>query len=207
MRIAVISDVHGRLPALRAALRAIDDAGVDEIWCLGDVCDTLGLTSHADQLASVHLVEERCAVRIAGNHEFWALRDGTLPDTIRRVVAGWTPLMTRHGVRAVHASLRDPLMEFVNSTEVAGANLELLDAGICVFGHTHIATLAGIAAEDVRLVFGRVSPGVTVGLDRFSRTMLNPGAIADEDRATWMSLDLAANTVTWHRVRCPASAA
>src|ERR687897_477875 len=35
MRAAVVSDIHGNLPALEAVLAEIDDATPDEIWCLG----------------------------------------------------------------------------------------------------------------------------------------------------------------------------
>ena len=37
MRIAVISDIHGNLPALEAVLDDVDRQGVDEIWCGGDL--------------------------------------------------------------------------------------------------------------------------------------------------------------------------
>ena len=37
MRLAVISDIHGNLPALEAVTAEVDDAGVDETWSLGDV--------------------------------------------------------------------------------------------------------------------------------------------------------------------------
>ena len=36
-RIAVITDIHGNLPALQASLEAIDAIGVDEIYCGGDL--------------------------------------------------------------------------------------------------------------------------------------------------------------------------
>lgn len=37
MRIAILSDIHGNLPALEAALADVEGHGVDEIWCGGDV--------------------------------------------------------------------------------------------------------------------------------------------------------------------------
>lgn len=37
MRIAVISDVHGNLPALESVLHDIACRGADAIWCLGDI--------------------------------------------------------------------------------------------------------------------------------------------------------------------------
>ena len=37
MRIALLSDVHGNLPAFEAVLADVDSASVEEIWCLGDL--------------------------------------------------------------------------------------------------------------------------------------------------------------------------
>ncbi len=37
MRIGIISDIHGNLPGLEACLRTLDDVGVDQIVCLGDL--------------------------------------------------------------------------------------------------------------------------------------------------------------------------
>ena len=36
-RVAVITDIHGNLPALEASLAAIDAIGVDAIYCGGDL--------------------------------------------------------------------------------------------------------------------------------------------------------------------------
>ena len=36
MRIAVITDIHGNLPALEAVLADIEKAEIERIWCLGD---------------------------------------------------------------------------------------------------------------------------------------------------------------------------
>jgi predicted phosphodiesterase len=37
MRIALLSDVHGNLPAFQAVLADVDSHSVEEIWCLGDL--------------------------------------------------------------------------------------------------------------------------------------------------------------------------
>ncbi len=39
MRVAVLADIHGNLPALEAALRDLDAAGVDAIVLNGDLAD------------------------------------------------------------------------------------------------------------------------------------------------------------------------
>ena len=64
MRIAVLSDIHSNLEALRRALTGIDQAGVDAIYCLGDV-----VGYNADPAACVDLVRERCAGVVQGNHD------------------------------------------------------------------------------------------------------------------------------------------
>ena len=37
MRIAVISDVHANLPALRAVIEDVTSIGCDAVWCAGDL--------------------------------------------------------------------------------------------------------------------------------------------------------------------------
>ena len=64
MRIALLSDVHGNLPALRAVLGDVDGSGVDEIWCLGDL---VGYGAEPD--GCVALARERCDLVLAGNHD------------------------------------------------------------------------------------------------------------------------------------------
>jgi putative phosphoesterase len=39
MRVAVLADIHGNLPALQAVLRDVDDAGVDAVVLVGDLAD------------------------------------------------------------------------------------------------------------------------------------------------------------------------
>jgi predicted phosphodiesterase len=37
VRVAILSDIHGNLPALEAVIDDIEEAGPDEIWCGGDL--------------------------------------------------------------------------------------------------------------------------------------------------------------------------
>ena len=64
MKIAIISDIHGNLPALQAVLAEIDHAGVDHIINCGD---TLGGPLEAARTAD--LLMQRQIPMIAGNHE------------------------------------------------------------------------------------------------------------------------------------------
>ena len=64
MRIALLSDVHGNLPAFRAVLADVESAGAEQVLCLGDL---VGYGAQPD--GCVALARERCDVCLAGNHD------------------------------------------------------------------------------------------------------------------------------------------
>lgn len=62
MRIAILSDIHGNLEALKTVLEDIKKRNIDEIFCLGDIVEK---GYHAE--ACVKLVRENCSVVLQGN--------------------------------------------------------------------------------------------------------------------------------------------
>ena len=64
MKVAVVSDVHGNLPALEACLAAIERAGCHRILCLGDTFGYL-----PDGQACFDLLRSSGARMLLGNHE------------------------------------------------------------------------------------------------------------------------------------------
>jgi putative phosphoesterase len=64
MRIAVVSDIHGNLPALEAVLRDIERQGVDGIVNLGD-----SLSGPLLPLETAQFLMAQDWVHLAGNHE------------------------------------------------------------------------------------------------------------------------------------------
>lgn len=69
-RIAVITDIHGNLPALQAALAAIDHGDVDAIYCGGDL---VGYGPHPNEVCA--LIAEREIPTIYGNYDYAIARD------------------------------------------------------------------------------------------------------------------------------------
>lgn len=68
MRLAIISDIHSNLEALRSAFEVIDREGVDEVICLGD---TVGYGANPNECLSI--VRERCSTILLGNHDAAAI--------------------------------------------------------------------------------------------------------------------------------------
>ncbi len=62
MRIAVISDIHGNLEALKTCLADIRRRRIDQIFCLGDIVEK---GCHAEEC--VKLIQENCTVVVQGN--------------------------------------------------------------------------------------------------------------------------------------------
>ena len=62
MRIAIISDIHGNLEALKTTLKDIKKRNIDKIFCLGDIVEK---GCHAEEC--VKLVRENCDIVVQGN--------------------------------------------------------------------------------------------------------------------------------------------
>ena len=72
MRIGLISDMHGNLPALEAVLAKLDEEAVDRLICLGDVAVGPWPSDTVKRIAGLD-----CAC-IVGNWDAWML-DGVPP--------------------------------------------------------------------------------------------------------------------------------
>ncbi|PQJ34223.1 hypothetical protein BSZ35_06065 [Salinibacter sp. 10B] len=152
VRIAILSDIHSNLEALRRALDGIETAGVDAIYCLGDV-----VGYNADPAACLELVRTRCAGVVCGNHDAAVAREEAveaLPSDGQEAA--------RHNRRCLSedqlaylADLPDTISEenctFVHATPdvprawkrlttypAAQSQFEHFDTEICFIGHTHV---------------------------------------------------------------------
>ena len=65
-RIAVISDVHGNYPALKAVIEDIDNNNVDEVVCLGDV---VGYYCQVNEC--IDLIRDKEIHCLLGNHDYY----------------------------------------------------------------------------------------------------------------------------------------
>ena len=218
MRVAAITDVHANLPALEAVLAEVDAAGIEQIWCLGDV---LGYGVEPDACAD--LIRERCNACLVGNHDLAVLGGldvssfseaaATAVEWTRDNVAERTldflreqdPQGERCGIGLFHASPRDPVWEYVLSSEQAGAGMDANPRRIGLIGHSHVALFftrpEGGNHGDSR--GAQASDGALLDLSEGS-WLINPGSVGQprdgDPRAAWLEIDTEAETARFHRV-------
>jgi len=217
-RVALLSDVHGNLPAFRAVLADIEAAGVDRIWCLGDV---VGYGAQPDEC--VQLAAERCDLCLLGNHDLAVLGrlDIATFSPIAAAAARWTTgrmgsdamsfleALTTHdesqAVGLYHASPRDPVWEYVLSPLVASECMDAMATRVGAVGHSHVALWFGREEGDVP--DGAAAPDGTESDLSSGRWLVNPGAVGQprdgDPRAAWLLLDLLAWSAAWRRVEYP----
>ena len=70
-RIALISDVHGNIPALDVVLRDIRDRGIERVFCLGDL-----VGKGPESAAAVDICREVCEKLVIGNWDAMLANEG-----------------------------------------------------------------------------------------------------------------------------------
>jgi predicted phosphodiesterase len=222
MRIALLSDVHGNLPAFEAVLADVDACAPDEIWCLGDL---VGYGAAPD--ACIALARERCDLCLAGNHDLVVTGDIDIEEFSRPAAeaARWTrkviaaealdflrtlePVEEGREIGLWHASPRDPVWEYVLSGWQAEECLDATEARVGAIGHSHVALWFGRDPEG-EVQGAMAEAGLELDL-RDGRWLLNPGGVGqprdNDPRAAWLLLDTGEWSGQWRRVDYPIDAA
>jgi predicted phosphodiesterase len=224
LRAAVLSDIHGNLPALEAVLADIDEVGVDERWCLGDV---VGYGASPNEC--IELARERCEVCLVGNHDLAALGelDTSTFSAAASAAVDWTrerlepggveylsslsPADTTREVALYHASPRDPVWEYVLWPDQAADCLAVQDRRVSLIGHSHVALFFSIAEAEGERRTGasaeargwQAGAGTRLEISE-GRWLINPGSVGQprdgDPRAAWLELDIEEWEATYHRV-------
>ncbi|HWH24977.1 MAG TPA: metallophosphoesterase family protein [Candidatus Limnocylindria bacterium] len=217
MRIAVLSDIHGNLPALEAVLAAM--APYDAVWQLGDI---VGYGPQPNEVIA-RLIDEG-ARGVRGNHDSAAIgmlateafndeaaaaiewTAEQLSPVARKWLAGLPTRAEDGPFTLVHGSPRDPMWEYVYSVGVARANMARFTTQNCLVGHTHVPMLFRRRSD---AVVEPVAPGdddPPLALDEW-RSIINPGSVGQprdgDPRAGAMLIDDEQGTVEWRRVEYP----
>jgi predicted phosphodiesterase len=218
LRIALLSDVHGNLPAFRAVLDDLDSVGADQVWCLGDL---VGYGAQPD--GCVALARERCDLCLAGNHDLVVTGAIDIADFSASAAAAavWTrehisdesltflkglaSSEPDHEIGLYHASPRDPVWEYVLSTWQAGECMDAMESRIGAIGHSHVALF--FFRNEGKPVGGAPAPADTERDLSEGKWLLNPGGVGQprdgDSRAAWLMVDTDMWTASWRRVEYP----
>lgn len=218
--VAILSDIHSNRQALDAVLDDVARLGIGEWWCVGDV-----VGYGADPAYAVDVCRAQAARCIAGNHDLgvagripledfaaWALdavvwTRRILDDASRTALGDMLPTDTGHEIPLVHASLRDPVWEYVVSPAEATASLELTHAHMTCIGHTHVPA-AWHRADDGTVTEVPTTNGVALTPGRW---LINPGSVGQprdgDPRASWARFHPESGTITFMRTPYDVAAA
>ena len=231
---AVLSDIHGNLEALGTVLKYLDGLGtVDEVVCLGDI---VGYGPWPAQC--VDTVISRCSWCLCGNHDVALLgqplgfnrlakdaidwqRSVMKPKLLERPFSyfankrRWRFLESAFdrkridGSLYVHASPRDPVMEYVEESDTVDmgfgpsdkiVEIMSLIKTICFVGHSH---RPGVVTADYQWLHPSALPDMTYTIPEGSKGLINIGSVGqprDEDsRSCFVTFDRE-RTIQFHRV-------
>ena len=219
MKIAIVSDIHGNIHALKAVEKRLAELNVENVWCLGD---TVGYGAFPDQC--VEWVRENCSVVLLGNHELALLGfvDPFLLNDYARWAIDWTKkvispdkleFLRELGVQyfteccqLVHDTPESPgSMDYVLTKEDAYRALLSQQRDVCFFGHTHIPAAYRLLSSTVdRLSVYSLS--ICAG-----RYLINPGSVGqprdNDPRASFGIFDPEENRFSLYRVEYDTKAA
>ena len=148
--IAIISDIHGNYIALKEVLKTIDDMGVSEIYCLGDV---VGYYSQVNECCDE--LRKRNVQCVMGNHD-WYMASGTdcprsksvrdcmdyqrsvITDENKEWVRSFKTTMNVQGISMVHGGWKDPIDEYLDPSPDYFSNIH---GHLFASGHTHFQML------------------------------------------------------------------
>lgn len=219
MRIAVLADVHGNLPALEAVVNEFQVQGIDQVWHLGDA-----VGYGAEPFACLQLMADLDTVMIMGNHEQAAL-DPSKAAGFNQLAAeaiNWTRKALSPDSLAYLRSLpsySSPLPEvalfhglpgnstgYLRTAEIAESVfswLERRDHRIryAFFGHTHrTMVFTQLVGRPTRMF----EPECDLTLAPGRRYLLNPGSVGQprngDPRAQYLIYDQTEGQISFRRV-------
>ncbi len=224
MKLALVSDLHSNKEAADAVFAHIRAQGIQSMICLGDIVGYGPDPEHC-----VDLVRGHAEVTVMGNHDEALFHDAADFNPHARLAIDWTrdrlrprwwnsserksrwrwlsQLPHQHTIGRssfVHGSTRDPVREYVLSTDgfLNPAKLRgIFDSfeGVAFCGHTHHP---GIHSEDLRFQGLEGADELTVQLPVGEKRIVNVGSVGQprdgDNRACYAVVTEEA--VTWHRV-------
>ncbi|TET86635.1 MAG: metallophosphoesterase [Dehalococcoidia bacterium] len=216
MRYAILADIHSNLAAFQAVLEDSEKrGGFEEIWCLGDV-----VGYGPDPRECIQLLRQHRHLCIAGNHDWAAIGevDTSYFNPEAAAACHWTASqlspedidylrnlpLTLHQAdfTLAHGSPREPIWEYVLSTQTAEANFAYFDTRFCLIGHSHVPLIFDLDQDNLCQLYQL--PDELFLKQEESRLIINCGGVGQprdgDPRASYAILDDEKGVIYHYRV-------
>lgn len=188
MRYGIVSDIHSNVEALHAALKELDQLGIEQLLCLGDI---VGYGPNPNECCDE--LRRRQCIAIAGNHDEAAVsaEEPEAFNSLARQAIAWTQAQLSPENRAyldhlprehdfehfsiVHGA---PVFHFdyiLNVTDAQSAFTHVT-APLTFIGHTHIAEVFFQDAAG-RAYHLKLANGGKIDIIAACRYIINPGSV------------------------------
>ncbi|MBN2424687.1 MAG: metallophosphoesterase family protein [Calditrichaceae bacterium] len=182
MKIAIFSDIHGNVEALRSALKYLDKHKIDNIYCLGDI---VGYGPSPNEC--VEIVRDRCEMVLMGNHDYAAIGLANIDyfNDYAKMSTYWTinhltdenkdylrslPFSHQNDeLVMVHSSPTNPShWYYILSQQDAKIEMESFNQQLCFIGHSHVPVIF-----QKKLMFRKTK----FKLEQNEKTIVNVGSV------------------------------
>jgi predicted phosphodiesterase len=190
MRFGIIADIHANLEAFTVALQTLNDYGVDQIICLGDV-----VGYNANPVECLSLIIDNEIPSIKGNHERYIVgekEEHVKEDTAKMLewtrqqlspmqkefIAQQMPnkMLHEEGFLLTHGSPRNkdeyliPLVSFVDNLRYMEDKYP--DIQVCFHAHSHLPSVMARGHMLQNIVTDKL-----VELHKDKQYLINPGSV------------------------------
>lgn len=152
MKLAILSDVHANLEALKAVIKDIESKGVEKVFFLGDA---VGYGANPNEC--VEILDSLCEIKLLGNHDYVALglessrnfnpmaqksikwtQEQLTDETVSRL-SDFEMENTFLDFYMVHATPENPLeWNYILGPQDAYENFDHFSQHFCLVGHSHL---------------------------------------------------------------------
>lgn len=226
-QVLILSDIHGNLDALEAALSHIEGLPIDALWCLGDITgygpepdlciqrlrhlpwpQHFILGNHDRVVSGLEkpIGFNPHAIAAAFKHRQWL--DDAARDWLAALPIAHTPTPN---IGMYHGSPLDPDDYLLTAQSARPALVDLgrrqVALGLC--GHTHVPCFYELDLTSGQIYDVELSQGIAMKVHHGSdwATIINPGSIGQprdgDPRASFAILDMTGEerwSITFHRV-------
>lgn len=204
MLVAILSDVHANLEALKATVQDLEKQNVEKIHFLGDA-----VGYGADPNACIKLIDGLCDIKLLGNHDYVALglenplhfnrmaRESILwtQQTLKRksieIMSDFEMEETFLDYHLVHATPENPQdWNYLLTVDDAQINFKSFPQDFCFIGHSHIPVIFCLKPDGVVVVINETRHEAIPGC----RYIINVGSVGQPRDGNKDACYLIANT-------------